>query len=454
MPGLLAECLQSGADSDKRLLASSLLGRFCRVDPQVIPVTDLLELALASDARVRREAESIMVKRRVDVLPLLYSVGQRELTNNTAEDYQPVIERKALAIRWLQRLDRTELFWNHMGDVKDQRVRTCLINSFSEMNVAWEDLRKHLPTATGLSRQAALIGFAEQFKQLPAGIQVEFRKELRSRFLTDPDGGVHSAAAYARRTIGDHESLARDLEELAQKRASVGNWRILPNQLCMITVTPPPGAPVDYSFEISSTELTVKQFQQFRPESQPSLIVTQSGDCPMNMVTLFDAMQFCRWLNEQDPDFDDSHCVYPPVESIGPWLLLAPDYRNWEGFRLPTEAEWDCAVRAGSITSRFFGDATQDLSQYAWWVGTSQERLWPSGLKRPNPLGLMDVYGNVAEWCHPTQGAFIPAAHPLRGGDYRTTSRLIDIAGSEPSQSDKPLSTIGFRVVRVSSTAR
>jgi formylglycine-generating enzyme required for sulfatase activity len=272
--------------------------------------------------------------------------------------------------------------------------------------------------------------------------------------MTDPDAGVRSAAEYARRTIGDHEALARDLEELAQKRAKVGNWRILSNGLCMITVSPPPGSTVDYPFEISSTEVTVKQFQQFRPDQLPSSEVTKFADCPMNMVHLFDSMQFCRWLSEQESDFEASRCVYPPVETIGPWLLLAPDYQKWEGFRLPTEAEWDCAVGAGTITRHFFGDSLQHLSRYAWWVGSSREQLWPVGLKRPNPLGLMDVYGNVAEWCHPTQVFFNPVIHPVRGGGYRTTSRLIDIPGSAAWQSDKPLSTIGFRVVRIPKAAR
>jgi formylglycine-generating enzyme required for sulfatase activity len=114
------------------------------------------------------------------------------------------------------------------------------------------------------------------------------------------------------------------------------------------------------------------------------------------------------------------------VEAIGPWLMLAEDYQQWEGFRLPTTAEWEFSVRARTATRHFFGDSRHDMSHYAWWVESSQERLWPVGMKRPNPFGLFDVYGNVMEWCHEPGVPFDPSMHPLRGGSYRTTWQQFD----------------------------
>ncbi len=69
-------------------------------------------------------------------------------------------------------------------------------------------------------------------------------------------------------------------------------------------------------------------------------------------------------------------------------------------YRLPTGDEWEYACRAGTTTTWFFGNSSGPLSDYAWWSGNSEGGFHTVGTKLPNPWGLYDMYGNVAEWVH------------------------------------------------------
>lgn len=135
-------------------------------------------------------------------------------------------------------------------------------------------------------------------------------------------------------------------------------------------------------------------------------------------------------------------------------------------YRLPTEAEWEYACRAGTETAFSFGGSSDSLKEYGWYSENSgrkfeatylDRRTHPVGEKKPNPWGLYDMHGNVWEWCSDWYGEYPKdeqvdpkgpekgSQHVIRGGSWRTdTAYCRSAARYGIAQSP---STVGFRVV-------
>ncbi|MFO0905764.1 MAG: SUMF1/EgtB/PvdO family nonheme iron enzyme [Pirellulales bacterium] len=131
-------------------------------------------------------------------------------------------------------------------------------------------------------------------------------------------------------------------------------------------------------FYLGVTEVTQEQFKRVMG-SNPSISVRAQN--PVENVTWEDAVEFCRRLSE-----------------------LPEESKARRMYRLPTEAEWEYACRAGTTTEYFFGDSGADLDLYAWYEGNSGKMAHPVCQKQPNPWGLYDMHGNVWEWCHDWHG--------------------------------------------------
>ena len=133
-----------------------------------------------------------------------------------------------------------------------------------------------------------------------------------------------------------------------------------------------------------------------------------------------------------------------------------------EEIRLPSEAEWEYACRAGTTTRYSFGDKEADLKEYAWFKGNSKGEDPPVGKKKPNAWGLYDMHGYVWEWCAdawhkdhegaPTDGTARAAKdvkeRVVRGGSWNDGADAARSAFRQGRPADTRSDAVGFRCVR------
>ncbi len=164
---------------------------------------------------------------------------------------------------------------------------------------------------------------------------------------------------------------------------------------------------------------------------------SQTDRHPVTCVSWNDAQAFIQWVNQTERGT----------------------------YRLPTEAEWEYAARAGS-TSRFcFGDSDSGLGDYAWYGGNSGNRTHPVATKQSNAWGLYDMHGNVWEWCHDWFGDYPSGAVTDPTGPSSGSSRvprrrlerrpgLLPIGDSRQERTGRPLQRPGRSPGLVPSSVR
>jgi formylglycine-generating enzyme required for sulfatase activity len=389
----------------------------------------------------------------------------------------------------------------------DPAVRTELIHEMPRYGIEPLAIASHLRDEPDASVRRALVLSLGEFP--PEGLKTADREALITLlerwYQSDPDPGLHGAVDWLlRNRWGKGDAIDQIDRSLASREIPANRGWFLDGQSRSFAIVRGPvtftmgsssnGEPgglraeeashlrrIPRSFAIASREVTVAEYSLFLA-AKPEGLVDRRGDpqyarvfpstnCATGMLTWFDALRYCNWLSEREGIPRQQRC-YP--EKIGPEMTLDPAHLLRSGYRLPTEAEWEFACRAGTSTARFHGNSPARLTSYAWYAGDNRPGLIglggtmsPVGQRKPNDLGLFDMLGNAMEWC---DSAFLPypkaqtgqpvndfspqpdvlkdSHRVLRGGTFFFSADLVRAASRIAEGPQANAFVIGFRVAR------
>ncbi len=322
------------------------------------------------------------------------------------------------------------------------------------------------------SRLLALIlalGSYQPEDMTPADLK-RLTDQMLILYRDDPDAGIHGAAEWTLRQWKRQDRLElvdADLKKLDNRGEHL--W-FLNRQGQTFSVIDGPhefqmGSPdteperntsteplrriaIPRRYAIATKEVTIEQFRRFVTSDDefgmsPLLAAVSAGgagwlfvksndlydmppgtlnlyspakDGPWLGVTWYGAAAYCNWLSKQEGLHEDQWCYLPKKGgSYEEGMTIPADIMERKGYRLPTEAEWEYACRAGTVTSRYYGLSTELLGNYACYRANSDDKARACASLLPNDLGFFDLLGNVYEW---TQDRNLPD-RPSEKGLFR-----------------------------------
>ena len=323
------------------------------------------------------------------------------MTPDSPTERDRLASRQANAAMALVLLGKSDQIWHRMKHAPDPRLQTYMIGRFCRCGVPAKLLIDRMSNEPDESaRQALILALAEYTREELESVNIDsLQASLPSIYENAREPGLAMAAWWAMNRWGFQKELTEVDERLAKQPRSPGRpW--IENSIGMKLVLIQPGqflmgppelenpAEVDEKpqhhvrittpFYLGIHEVTQAHWEKMM-QSKPWTAKKNTREGPDYIATCVnweDAQEFCKRLSEQEG----------------------------MAYRLPTEAEWEYACRAGTVTKYSFGNDESLLGEYAWYCNNATAEgitTWAhrAGQKRPNPWGLCDMYGNVWEWC-------------------------------------------------------
>jgi formylglycine-generating enzyme required for sulfatase activity len=404
----------------ERLVAAGILADYAADQPDVL--ADLL-----ADADAKQFAI---------LLPRLRACGGKAATALArALAQQSPNEPPAAVVRWASwranlgiaslLCGKPDGLWPLLQQTPDPTARSYVVHRLGPLGADPQVILARLDEERDVSVRRALILSLGEFpaERLPPAFRQTATATLLTLYRNNPDAGIHGAAQWLLRQWNRQDDLREADRSLAgEKPDQARRWYLNGQGQTMVMIPGPVeftmGSPADeadrqpgetlhrqriaHGFAIAATEVTVAQFKQSCPGfGHAAMYYSPGPDCPVLGVTWYQAAEYCNWLSRQEGIPKDQWCYEPnKAGKYAEGMKVVADWRQRTGYRLPIEAEWEYACRAGAATSRYHGRSDELLVKYAWYAAnTHAKRTYPVGTLKPNDFGLFDMLGNEAEWC-------------------------------------------------------
>jgi|GEM_PF-3387385 len=346
-----------------------------------------------------------------------------------------------------------------------------IINARVDTNSLSETIQTHVPFHIGQRNSTcAFCGLIDDLRiynrrLTEPEIQHIFESGVQSLIrIPEPDRTPEQRALLAATHHSDDQLLShlrsqqRAAEtELDDVRWKGGRWYVDRQGHTMtvvpITATDKKG-PMTTVLAISSQEVTVTEFRRFRESHEIDRRIAPTDDCPVHLVSWYDAAGYCNWLSKQEGIPAEQWIYQPSGMTEGRDIFtIKPNWSELRGYRLPTAMEWETTCRSETTGTYGFGEAIPLLKSYGWYGTNSSGRSFPVGSLLPNDSGLFDMHGNVFEWTQspgdvPETWFNVGMIPGLNGGSFSSQPSDLTSAHRITILAGYNYAYLGFRIAR------